>query len=111
MDKVQIKKDPYGVVLIIGPWNYPFQLCAIPLIGAIAAGNCVILKPSELSPATAKTFAKIIPRYLDEVCVSNEFQQEIKLKIIAKNIVIPRLYLEVILHILGLCSCSTRRCF
>ncbi|XP_026669899.1 fatty aldehyde dehydrogenase isoform X3 [Ceratina calcarata] len=69
LDGVQIKKDPYGVVLIMGPWNYPFQLCAIPLIGAIAAGNCAILKPSELSPATSKVFAKIIPKYLDQECV------------------------------------------
>ncbi|XP_017795856.1 PREDICTED: aldehyde dehydrogenase, dimeric NADP-preferring isoform X1 [Habropoda laboriosa] len=69
LDKVQIKKDPYGVVLIMGPWNYPFQLCAVPLIGALAAGNCVILKPSELSPATSKLFSQIIPKYLDQECV------------------------------------------
>ncbi|CAK9824066.1 Aldehyde dehydrogenase family 3 member A2 [Anthophora retusa] len=68
-DKVEIKKDPYGVVLILGPWNYPFQLCAIPLIGALAAGNCVILKPSEVSPATSKLFSQIIPKYLDQECV------------------------------------------
>ncbi|XP_017753974.1 PREDICTED: aldehyde dehydrogenase family 3 member B1 isoform X1 [Eufriesea mexicana] len=69
LDKVKIRKDPYGVVLIIGPWNYPIQLCIIPLLGAIAAGNCVILKPSELSSATAKVLAKIIPKYLDEDCI------------------------------------------
>ncbi|CAK9808928.1 Aldehyde dehydrogenase family 3 member A2 [Anthophora quadrimaculata] len=68
-DKVEIKKDPYGVVLILGPWNYPFQLCAVPLIGALAAGNCVILKPSEISPATSKLFSQIIPKYLDQECV------------------------------------------
>ncbi|XP_078048718.1 aldehyde dehydrogenase type III isoform X2 [Augochlora pura] len=69
LDGVEIRKDPYGVVLVMGPWNYPFQLCIIPLMGAIAAGNCVILKPSEVSPATAQLFARIIPQYLDTECV------------------------------------------
>lgn len=52
--------DPLGVVLIISPWNYPFQLSLIPFVGAIAAGNCVVLKPSELAPATAAIIEKII---------------------------------------------------
>lgn len=69
MDGIEIRKDPFGVVLIMGPWNYPFQLCIIPLMGAIAAGNCVILKPSELAPATSELCAKIIPQYLDSECV------------------------------------------
>ncbi|XP_071859600.1 aldehyde dehydrogenase type III isoform X2 [Bombus fervidus] len=69
LDKVEIKKDPFGVVLVIGPWNYPFQLCIVPLMGAIAAGNCVILKPSEISSATSKILAKIIPKYLDQECI------------------------------------------
>ncbi|XP_060814269.1 aldehyde dehydrogenase, dimeric NADP-preferring isoform X2 [Bombus pascuorum] len=69
LDKVEIKKDPFGVVLVIGPWNYPFQLCVVPLMGAIAAGNCVILKPSEISSATSKILAKIIPKYLDQECI------------------------------------------
>ncbi|XP_012150581.1 aldehyde dehydrogenase type III isoform X1 [Megachile rotundata] len=68
-DKVEIRKDPYGVVLVIGPWNYPLQLCVTPLMGAIAAGNCVILKPSEISSATSQVLAKIIPKYLDSECV------------------------------------------
>lgn len=55
-----IIKEPLGVVLIIGPWNYPFQLLINPLIGAIAAGNCVVLKPSEFSPATTAIMKKII---------------------------------------------------
>jgi len=55
-----ILKEPLGVVLIIGPWNYPFQLLMNPLIGAIAAGNCVVLKPSEFAPATAIIMKKII---------------------------------------------------
>lgn len=52
--------DPLGVVLIISPWNYPFQLLLIPLAGAIAGGNCAVLKPSELAPATQAVIEKII---------------------------------------------------
>ncbi|MEP7374345.1 MAG: aldehyde dehydrogenase [Chitinophagaceae bacterium] len=56
----KIMKEPLGVVMIIGPWNYPFQLLINPLLGAIAAGNCVVLKPSEFAPATAAVMKKII---------------------------------------------------
>ncbi|HOW73043.1 MAG TPA: aldehyde dehydrogenase [Phycisphaerae bacterium] len=52
--------EPYGVALIIGPWNYPFQLLLAPLVGAIAAGNCVVLKPSEFAPQTAAAIARLI---------------------------------------------------
>jgi aldehyde dehydrogenase (NAD+) len=55
-----VLREPLGVVLIISPWNYPLQLLFNPLIGAIAAGNCVVLKPSELAPATAKVMGEII---------------------------------------------------
>jgi aldehyde dehydrogenase (NAD+) len=55
-----IYPQPLGVVLIIAPWNYPFQLLVNPLIGAIAAGNCVIVKPSELAPHTASLISKLI---------------------------------------------------
>lgn len=58
--KAFIHPDPLGVVLIIGPWNYPFSLVLSPLVGAIAAGNCAILKPSELAPHTSKLVAEII---------------------------------------------------
>jgi aldehyde dehydrogenase (NAD+) len=58
----RIYRDPLGVVLIIAPWNYPFQLSFIPLIGAIAGGNCAVLKPSEMAPATAAVVMKIIRR-------------------------------------------------
>ena len=58
--------DPLGVVLIISPWNYPFQLSLIPFVGAIAAGNCVVLKPSELAPATAAIIEKIISETFSE---------------------------------------------
>ncbi|NEO32314.1 MAG: aldehyde dehydrogenase [Symploca sp. SIO3C6] len=55
-----IVPEPLGVVLIIGPWNYPFQLLFSPLVGAIAAGNCAILKPSELAPHTSQAVAQLI---------------------------------------------------
>jgi aldehyde dehydrogenase (NAD+) len=56
----RIESEPLGVVLIIGPWNYPFQLLINPLVGAIAAGNTVVLKPSEFAPLTAMVMRKII---------------------------------------------------
>ncbi len=56
----KILHDPRGVVLIISPWNYPLQLLLVPLVGAMAAGNCVVLKPSELAPATAHVIKGII---------------------------------------------------
>ncbi len=56
----KILREPLGVVLIIGPWNYPFQLLVNPLVGAIAAGNCVVLKPSEFASATDVVMKKII---------------------------------------------------
>ncbi|RYZ56911.1 MAG: aldehyde dehydrogenase [Chitinophagaceae bacterium] len=55
-----VYKEPLGVVLIIGPWNYPFQLLFAPLVGAIAAGNCAVLKPSEYAPATAAVMKKLL---------------------------------------------------
>lgn len=55
-----IYKEPYGKVLIIAPWNYPYQLALCPLIAAVAAGNQVVVKPSELTPNTSKIIAKII---------------------------------------------------
>jgi aldehyde dehydrogenase (NAD+) len=56
----QIYHDPLGVVLIVAPWNYPFQLTMIPLVGAIAGGNCAVVKPSEFAPATATLMERII---------------------------------------------------
>jgi len=58
--KSLIFAEPYGNVLIISPWNYPLQLALAPLVGAVAAGNCVILKPSEYAPHTATVLEKII---------------------------------------------------
>ncbi|XP_049826732.1 aldehyde dehydrogenase, dimeric NADP-preferring isoform X2 [Aethina tumida] len=65
LDTVYNYSDPYGTVLIIGAWNYPLLLTLNPLIGALAAGNCVILKPSELSPHTAELLSRLLPKYLD----------------------------------------------
>ncbi|MDZ8029734.1 aldehyde dehydrogenase [Nostoc sp. DedSLP04] len=61
----RIYPEPLGVVLIIGPWNYPFQLIISPLIGAIAAGNCAIIKPSEIASHTSDVIAKIIAKHFD----------------------------------------------
>ncbi|HRX15586.1 MAG TPA: aldehyde dehydrogenase [Spirochaetota bacterium] len=65
-----IIKEPYGTVLIISPWNYPFQLAISPLIGAVAAGNTVMIKPSEISPNTSKIMASIITKSFDSGHVS-----------------------------------------
>lgn len=54
--------EPYGLVLVMAPWNYPFQLSVLPLAGALAAGNCVILKPSATAPATSNLLAKLIEK-------------------------------------------------
>jgi aldehyde dehydrogenase (NAD+) len=58
--RAEIRPEPLGVVLIISPWNYPFQLMIAPLVGAIAAGNCALLKPSELAPHTSKVITQLI---------------------------------------------------
>lgn len=65
-----IYKEPYGKVLIIAPWNYPYQLALCPLIAAVAAGNEVVIKPSELTPNTSKIIAKIISEAFDKNHVS-----------------------------------------
>ncbi len=57
-----IRREPLGVVLIVAPWNYPFQLSFTPLIGALAAGNCAVVKPSEFAPATSAVIGKIITK-------------------------------------------------
>ncbi|MDR0139098.1 aldehyde dehydrogenase [Metabacillus idriensis] len=66
-----IVPEPYGSVLVIAPWNYPFQLAINPLVGAIAAGNCAVLKPSELTPHTSSLLAKMINENFPEefLCV------------------------------------------
>lgn len=66
----KIYPEPLGVVLIIGPWNYPFQLIISPLIGAIAAGNCAIIKPSEIASHTSGVIAKIIAKHFDPTYIA-----------------------------------------
>lgn len=60
-----VEYEPYGAVLIIGAWNFPFYLTLGPLVGAIAAGNTVVLKPSELAPSSSRLMAELVTRYLD----------------------------------------------
>lgn len=67
--KAEVIPEPYGLVLIITSWNYPLQLALEPLIGAIAAGNVVVIKPSEIAPATSSFLAKTIPLYLDSTAI------------------------------------------
>lgn len=62
--------EPLGVVLVIAPWNYPMQLLLAPAVGALAAGNAVVLKPSELAPATSHLMAQLVPQYLDPTAVT-----------------------------------------
>ena len=64
--KSYVLTEPLGAVLIIGPWNYPLQLLFTPLVGAIAAGNCALLKPSEFAQASALLLKKIIAETFDE---------------------------------------------
>ncbi|ETN75528.1 aldehyde dehydrogenase family protein [Necator americanus] len=70
LDQPMIVKDPLGVVLIISPWNYPVSMILLPLIAAIAAGNTVIIKPSEVSSNTAATFEKLVPKYFSPEMVA-----------------------------------------
>src|SRR6476619_354382 len=67
--RAKIVREPLGVVLVIAPWNYPVQLCLAPLVGALAAGNAVVLKPSEVAPATSALLARLLPEYLDRSAV------------------------------------------
>ena len=62
--------EPLGTVLVIAPWNYPVQLLLVPAAGAIAAGNTVIMKPSEVSPTVSAVLARLVPQYLDTTAVS-----------------------------------------
>jgi aldehyde dehydrogenase (NAD+) len=66
----QVIREPLGVVLVIAPWNYPIQLLLGPVVAALAAGNAVVMKPSELAPATSAVVAKLVPEYLDARAVA-----------------------------------------
>ena len=63
-----IRHEPFGVVLIFGSWNYPYIVTIKPLIQAIVAGNCCVVKPSEMAPASSSAMKKLIEKYLDKDC-------------------------------------------
>ena len=65
-----VQPEPYGVALIIAPWNFPIQLSLTPLVAALAAGNCAILKPSEYAPAASGVLNRLLPQYLDNEAVA-----------------------------------------
>jgi aldehyde dehydrogenase (NAD+) len=65
-----VQPEPFGIALILGPWNYPVQLLLTPLVSAVAAGNCVMLKPSELAPRTAEAIATLVKETFAENFIS-----------------------------------------
>ena len=67
---VRVRRDPFGVTLIIGAWNEPYMLTLAPLVAAIAAGNTAVLKPSEIAEATAQQLADMVPKHLDPEAVA-----------------------------------------
>jgi aldehyde dehydrogenase (NAD+) len=66
----EVRHEPLGTVFIIAPWNYPISLCLKPLIGALAAGNTALVKPSEITPACSAALAKIIAKHFDPSVVA-----------------------------------------
>ena len=68
--RATVVREPLGVALVIAPWNYPVHLLLLPMAAAIAAGNCVVGKPSEVTPATSAALARLVPRYLDPAAVA-----------------------------------------
>jgi aldehyde dehydrogenase (NAD+) len=68
--RAKIIAEPLGLVLIIAPWNYPIQLALAPMVGALAAGNAVVLKPSEVAPASSALLGQLVPKYFDPECVA-----------------------------------------
>uniref|UniRef100_H3DEN2 Aldehyde dehydrogenase n=1 Tax=Tetraodon nigroviridis TaxID=99883 RepID=H3DEN2_TETNG len=68
LDECLVASEPLGLVLIVGSWCSPVQLCLVPLVGAVAAGNCAIISPSECSAHTAELLHRLIPFYLDNEC-------------------------------------------
>lgn len=68
--RARIVREPLGAVLVIAPWNYPLQLLLTPMAGAIAAGNCVVGKPSEVAPNVSAAVGRLVPRYLDQRAVT-----------------------------------------
>jgi len=72
LSKSEIRYEAKGVVLIISPWNYPIELALTPLVSAIAAGNCAVIKPSEISVNSTAALAELIPRYMDQTAIRVE---------------------------------------
>ena len=68
VSSARIRKEPKGIVLIIAPWNYPVAMCFDPLVAVIAAGNCAVIKPSEISQNAAPIVQKFVEKYLDPEC-------------------------------------------
>ena len=68
--KARIVREPFGVALVIAPWNYPIQLLVSPMVGALAAGNCVVAKPSEVAASTSAALARLVPKYVDTDAVA-----------------------------------------
>ena len=67
LDTPMIQKKAKGVVLIIGPWNYPVNMITLPLIAVLGAGNTVVIKPSEMAPHTAQVFDELFTKYFEKV--------------------------------------------
>ncbi|XP_030271683.1 aldehyde dehydrogenase family 3 member B1 [Sparus aurata] len=86
LDECLVVSEPLGVVLIVGTWCSPVQMCLVPLVGAIAAGNCAIISPSECTAHTAELLHRLIPFYLDNECFhviiagSNDLPEVVELK-------------------------------
>jgi len=70
LGRAMVVPEPLGVALVLAPWNYPIQLLLLPMAFALAAGNCVVGKPSEMVPATSAALARLVPQYLDERAVT-----------------------------------------
>jgi aldehyde dehydrogenase (NAD+) len=68
--RAAIHREPKGVVLVIAPWNYPVHLLLLPMVGALAAGNCVVGKPSEVTAHTSAALARLVPEYLDRESIA-----------------------------------------
>ncbi|MDR0698559.1 MAG: aldehyde dehydrogenase family protein [Tannerella sp.] len=82
----KIYYEPYGSVLILNTWNYPFVLCFKPLVGALAAGNCCVVKPSEVAPTTSKVLADIINTAFDaEYCLAIEGGEDVATELLKER--------------------------
>ncbi|KAJ2775801.1 hypothetical protein IWQ57_000211 [Coemansia nantahalensis] len=69
LSKAEVRREPLGVVLVMGAWNFPMRLSLMPVVGAIAAGNCVVLKPSDLAPHTAAAMERALTKYMDPAVI------------------------------------------